>query len=421
MTARPSHLRGAIDAAAAALDGGLRTIAGVHTAIARKPFAALRLVPGIGEASEPVRLVHDGVTALVYGGISGALALAGGAARLAAVSAPADSEPPAASLAGTAVAALNGFAGDRLEREGNPLAAMMSLRHRGRLLAPRREALAAVFPAASPRVVLFVHGLACNETAWWRHAGRHYGDPDVSYGSRLDRDLGFTALYLRYNSGLPIAENGRRLAQLLDEAVAEWPVPVAELVLVGHSMGGLVLRGAARHGAARPWVRCVRHVFYLGSPHRGAPLEKGANAVAWLLACFEVTRPFAEVLNGRSRGIKDLRYGTLRDEDWQGAEALPDDRTADVPLLEGANHHFIAATVTRDRRHPLGIAAGDLLVRPASAFGCARQAQFPLAHTRHFGAMTHLDLLNHPDVYEQLRHALSDVDPALEGSAPGEP
>ena len=409
MTKGPATLRGTVDAAAAALDGGLRTIAGMHMAIARKPFAALRRAPVVGTAAEPVRVVHDGVTALVYAGLSTGLALLAGAGRLAAAAAPIADEPPAGSPAALAVAALNGFAGDRLERDANPLAAGTTLRHRGRPVAPRREALAAAYPAAASRVAVFVHGLACNEALWWRHAERHYGDAGVSYGTRLERELGVSSLYVRYNTGLPIAENGRRLAGLLDALVAEWPVPVEELVLVGHSMGGLVLRSAAHHAGEAAWTSRARHAFYLGSPHRGAPLEKAANAAAWALGLSDVTRPLAAALNARSRGVKDLRFGALRDEDWMGADvdALLDDRTADLPLLAGANHYFIAATLTRDRAHPLGVAVGDLLVRSASAFGRPHHVEFPLAHASHFGAMSHLDLLNHPDVYEQIRRALS--------------
>jgi hypothetical protein len=409
MSRAPSPLRGAVDVAAAALAVGVRTVADVHRAIARKPFAALRLAPGVGTASKPVRLVHDGVTGLVYAGLSGGVALFAGAARLAAAVAPAPAEPRAASAAGLAVAALNGFAGDRLARDGNPLTTAMGLRHHGRPLPPRREALAAAFPAAAPRLAVFVHGLACNEALWWRHAERHYGDAGVSYGTRLERELGFTALYVRYNSGLPIAANGRALAELLDAVVAEWPVPVEELVLVGHSMGGLVLRSAMHHAAAdTAWVARLRHAFYLGSPHRGAPLEKAANVAAWLLGWSDVTRPLAAAVNRRSRGIKDLRFGALRDEDWQGADvdALLDDRTEDLPLPPGANHHFIAATLSRDRHHPLAVAVGDLLVRPASALGRRRHTRVPLAHPRHLGAMTHLALLNHPAVYDQIHRAL---------------
>jgi pimeloyl-ACP methyl ester carboxylesterase len=402
-----SRSRGAVDAAAAAVGGGLATVRDVHLAVARKPFAALRPLPAVGQVSETVRAVHDGVTELVYAAIGGALELAGDAARIATAALPEDRERRSSAWGELATAALNGWAGDRLERDQNPLAGGMDLRREGMPLAVERAALSAAFPAAAPRIVVFVHGLASTETLWWLHAERHYGDARVSHGVRLERELGYTPLYVRYNTGLPIAENGRRLTLLLDRLLDEWPLPVEEVVLVGHSMGGLVVRAAAQHGAA--WTRRARHLFYLGSPHRGAPLEKATNVAAWLLALSDATRPFAEVLNGRSRGIKDLRFGAVRDEDWDGGDvdALLDDRSADLPLLEGANHYFLAATVTRDRRHPLGMAIGDLLVRPASAIGRARHVRFPLARRSHVGAVTHLELLNHPAVYEQIRDALT--------------
>ncbi len=406
-----TRLQGAIDVATAALGGSLATIEGVHTAVARKPFSVLRFVPAVGEVSEVVRVVHDGITSLVYGGIRTAIAASGGAARLAATIASADDvEPQAGSLSDLAVAALNGVAGERLDREGNPLASRMTLRHSGRALAVERETLAATFATPSPRLAVFVHGLACNETMWQLHAERYYQDRHTTYGTRLQSDLGYTPLYVRYNTGLHISENGRRLAQLLDRLVAEWPVPVTELLLVGHIMGGLVLRSATHYGATLDWVRHVRHLFFLGSPHLGAPLEKAANVAGWLLGLVDVTRPFAAVLNGRSVGIKDLRFGSLRDEDWQGVDldALLANRTGDVPLLADAAHYFIAATVTRDRHHPLGVAVGDLLVRVASAFGRGRlrRIQFPLENGRHFGPMNHFQLLNHPGVYEQMRRWL---------------
>jgi pimeloyl-ACP methyl ester carboxylesterase len=207
-----------------------------------------------------------------------------------------------------------------------------------------------------------------------------------------------------------ISENGRRLAGRLQQLVGEWPVPVDEVVLVGHSMGGLVIRSAMHYGRDLDWTRRGRHAFYLGSPHLGALLEKAANAAAWLLERFEITRPLGAVVNRRSVGIKDLRFGSIRDEDWQGIDldALRRDTTSDVPLLEDATHYFIAATATRNRRHPLGIAVGDLLVRESSALarGRVRRIRFPLENGRHFGPMHHLELLNHPNVYEQMRRWL---------------
>ena len=409
-----TRLQAAIQVVTTALGDGVAAIADVHGAIARKPFAALRVPPVVRDVAEGVRVLHDGVTALVYNGVRAAVAVAGGAARYAArLAASGDAEPRPGSAADLAITALNGFAGDRLAHAGNPLATTMTLRRRGRTIPVARASLAQAFPAASPRVALFVHGLACNETFWQLHAERYYGKRDTSYGSRLEHDLGYTALYVRYNSGLHISDNGRRLAQLIEQVVAEWPVAVDEVVVVGHSMGGLVARSACHYGheAGLDFIPRVRHLFFLGSPHHGAPLEKAANVAGWLLGRLDVTRPFAAMLNRRSAGVKDLRFGALRDEDWRGVDldALLAGRTGGVPFLPGANHYFIAATVTRDRRHPLGIAVGDLLVRAASASGSRylRPIRFPLRHGQHFGAMNHFELLNHPDVYAQMHRWLS--------------
>ena len=403
-------LHGVVDVATAALCGGLSTIEDMHAAIARKPFALLRLAPAVNEVSQVVRLVHDGVSSFVYASLRAAVTAGGSAARAAATLA-ADTEPeitPGAA-AGMAVAALNGFAGDRLVRDGNPLATTMGLRYRGRHVTPQRAALADAYRKASPRLAVFVHGLALDESCWRLYSEPHYRKRHVTYGSRLQADFSYTPLYVRYNSGLHISENGRQLARLLEQVVSQWPVPVEELLVIGHSMGGLVSRSAGHYGrqSGHAWARSVRHMVFLGSPHRGAPLEKVANVAGWALGLVDITRPFAAVLNGRSAGVKDLRFGSLCDEDWEGVDldALLVNCTGDIPLLDGANHYFVAATLTRDPRHPLGRVVGDLLVREPSASGrdLLHRIQFPLAADRHFGPMTHFGLLNHPDVYEQMR------------------
>jgi pimeloyl-ACP methyl ester carboxylesterase len=216
-------------------------------------------------------------------------------------------------------------------------------------------------------------------------------------------------VYIRYNTGLHIAENGRTLAGFLQRICTEWPAGIDELTLIGHSMGGLIIRSACHYGrqADLDWTRPVRHVVFLGSPHLGAPLEKAVNIAAWCLGLSDITRPLAVAANRRSAGIKDLRFGSLRDDDWQtdDVDAFLSGRSGDVPPLEGTSHYFVAATVTRNPRHPFGSVVGDLLVREASASGRGRvrHAQFPLGTGRHFGPMNHLELLNHPDLYDQMR------------------
>jgi pimeloyl-ACP methyl ester carboxylesterase len=190
------------------------------------------------------------------------------------------------------------------------------------------------FPEATGRIAVFVHGWCMTEGSWWRSP--RDGESRRPYGARLRSDLGFTPVYLRYNTGLHISDNGKALAAVVDQLQALWPVPVEEIALVGHSMGGLVVRSACHYGTQQQhgWPDAVRHVVCLGSPHLGADLEKGVNAASWALAQLPETQALASFLNARSSGTKDLRYGALLDEDW--SECDPDeflrDRCHEVPF-----------------------------------------------------------------------------------------
>src|SRR5919197_531313 len=172
------------------------------------------------------------------------------------------------------IAALNGLIGDRLERSRSDLHQPTSLRMHGEPAALDAQSLTAAFPNATARLVVFLHGLMGTEFYWdWGARGAH-----DNYGERLSSDLGYTPLYLRYNSGLHISENGRSVAALLEDLVEGWPVELQEIALIGHSMGGLVARSACCQGSesGRRWTGLVRHVVSLGTPHLGAPLEQGA-------------------------------------------------------------------------------------------------------------------------------------------------
>jgi pimeloyl-ACP methyl ester carboxylesterase len=278
---------------------------------------------------------------------------------------------PERSVPPSPLAILNGLRGDALEP---PLAIPMTLRASGEPM---------------PRLAVFVHGLFETEHAW-----RYGGGP--TYGERLE---GFTPIWVRYNSGLHISENGRTLAAELEELVASWPVEVEQIALVGHSMGGLVARSACHVGG--DWARHVTHVVSLGSPHTGAPLESAVHYAAAALGAVPETRPFSGFLRRRSAGIRDLRRGSLVDEDWRDRDpdALRAAACREVPLLDGATHCFVAATVTREARHPVARVIGDWLVLEASASHRAQE-------TLHVGGTHHLALLNHPTVYEWLSRAL---------------
>ncbi|MDJ0879121.1 MAG: hypothetical protein QNI86_10950 [Halieaceae bacterium] len=304
-----------------------------------------------------------------------------------------------------AVSALNGAIGDYLEAEGNPLALPMTLRHDGRELV--LDAPDMPRSLASPRLVVFMHGLGLSELSWQ--------SPAAGIGNAMEEELGLCPLYLRYNTGRHISTNGQQLAELLNELCSRWPVPVESLSLVGHSMGGLVIRSACWYAeqAKMAWVSDLQRVVCLGSPHHGAPLEKAGHALDLALQRI----PYAEPLlfgKQRSAGIKDLRHGNLLDEDWLGRDPdapLPDNRVP-VPLLPGVDYFFAAAAVGESRRDVSSTILGDLLVRLDSASGVhkdtLRSLNIDPERFRVFFRKHHFDLLSDLQVMQQLLDWLGD-------------
>jgi len=69
----------------------------------------------------------------------------------------------------------------------------------------------------------------------------------------------------------------------------------------------------------------------------------------------------------------------------------------------------LAATVPRDPDHPLGRLLGDLVVRLPSASGEAHEParRIRCSSVAVFSGMNHLDIANHPDVYEALRDLMA--------------
>lgn len=181
---------------------------------------------------------------------------------------------------------------------------------------------------------------------------------------------------------------------------------MAEIALIGHSMGGLVARSACHQGeaAGQTWVRPLRHVIGLGVPHLGAPLEQATNVATHALARVAELKPLATALNRRSAGIKDLRFGYCAEDDWRDQEPdsyLVNTRT-EMPFLPTATYYYVGATLARDPETRWGRWAGDMLVRLDSASG-KDHLPFAVDKGAHFGGMTHLHLLNHPAVYARLR------------------
>lgn len=385
----------------------------MHVAIATRMFdAAAR---GLGPLVAPFRAIHLGLATATYravhlGVTAGVKATSwlGAAARPSGGPSVTDS-PRGSQLVGV----INGIVGDRMEHEGNALALPLTLRHNGRDLPTTAAGLADAHARATSRVAVFVPGLCETEAAWHYRADEWYPNDPPTHGDRLRRDLGLTPLWVRYNTGRRVSANGADLDRLLGDLVAHWPVPVRQIDLVGYSMGGLIVRSAVHQAADRhaAWANRVGHVVGLGTPYHGAPLEKFANSTTHALGMVDDTRPIATLLNRRSVGIKDLRYGNVAEDDWRDwdPDALLHDTRTDVGLIDGIDYHVIAATIRPGR---VGHLLGDLMVRIPSATGRGRRA-LPFQRQIELAGMHHLALLNHPVVYDHLRDALAAPRSAL--------
>ena len=410
---RPEEIAALGELAGEAAAGVTRQIHELHSGIAGRVWRH------VGPAALPVKFAHDQIARGAYGAAS---ELTRTVIRAGALAASRARAPDAPSIEGTpagriGVSALNGAFGDTLARRGNALALTMTVRRCNHDVELTPAGLQRAYPNAQSRLAVFVHGLGETDEAWKLGGNRH-----VPYGHRMEIELGYTPIYVRYNTGRHISHNGRDLADLLERLVAEWPTPVHEVVLIGHSMGGLVARSACHYGAESASLAKVRHVFTLGTPHRGAPLEQAANAAGAALARLPETRPIAWALNIRSAGIKDMRYGYLVDECWrdQDCDAFLRDTSREVPFLPTARHYFICATLSREADAVVGRIIGDLLVLQPSAWAQAARGErlrFPIEHYHHLGGASHFDLLGHPAIYAQMRRCLQSQ-PALPAPSP---
>lgn len=299
----------------------------------------------------------------------------------------------------TLLAVLNGVVGDHLAATDNPLAIPMQIRHDGQQLDLDRPALAARFGPQHDRLLILLHGLCMDDLAWSREGHDH--------GAALARDLGVTPLYLRYNSGRSIAENGRAFAALLNELVRAWPVPIRELTIVGHSMGGLLARSACHYASAddHAWLPALKHVVFLGTPHHGAPLERAGSLVDRALGISPYTAPIARLGLIRSAAVQDLRYGTILDEH----ERIR--RSPRVPLPDGVASFAVAATKQTQPGAALADLPGDGLVPVHSALAQhrdrSRSLSIPDAHRHVCNGLNHFDLLSSRAVYERIVSWLS--------------
>lgn len=375
-------------------------------------------IPGMsmpGQDSKPA-----GATALIYKNIKAVTALAGGGidGLLAQVSpllskSTTTETDSAAGLAknisferAAILSALNGVLGDYLVVTNNPMSIAMRFRRNGQSLKLNSAALKDSIQPVKGKLLVLVHGLCMNDLQWNRKGHDH--------GTALAQDLGYSTVYLRYNTGQHISSNGRAFSALLEVLVKLWPVALDDMVIIGHSMGGLVSRSAVHYAkqADHQWVNKLRKMIFLGSPHHGAPLERGGNWIDTILGYTPYTAPLARLGKIRSSGITDLRYGNVIDEHWQGRDRFERSQDSRIPvsLPKKVQCFSIAGTTGNkvgDLRDQL---LGDGLVQVNSALGIHKEPNlcldFPEDRQWIAYGVNHMDLLNHPEVYARIKQWL---------------
>lgn len=398
--AKPTHLRttdlrAAAQLATQATLGVTRIVEGVHQSVLRTLGAPGGATPG----------TTRGITGLVYRSITGVTRTVGrqidrALAQLEPALGTMEEGPPPSPERAAVLAALNGVIGDRLAADGSPLATAMALVPRG----PQR---------ASGRTLLLMHGLCMHDLQW---QARTPQGKVVDHGQTLGEALGLNTLYLRYNTGLHVSQNGRALALLLEQHVAAQAQPIAALQIVGHSMGGLVARSAVHYAteAGMRWPSLLTHLVFLGTPHHGAPLEQAGHGVELLLGSNRFSAPFIALARLRSNGITDLRHGHVLDDHWQQAadgKGAGRVRRAALPLPAGVACFTVAATLAGARGTAAQRLLGDGLVPLNSALGLHASAarRLAFASDRQYIAYRtgHLQLLASEAVVAQVRHWLA--------------
>lgn len=390
----PSDLHGLSLLAADGVVGVSRLVEQLHHTIAR-------VSPPVGSAADAAT---RGITGLVYRSVRAIAGLAGSGAGVT-LGRFAPRVPIGRWRRDELLSVLNGVLGDHLESRGNPLAIDMRLIFDGVALDLESELPELLAQGAGRKLLVSLHGLCMSESRWAPP------DRNGSLPEALARMHGYTPVYLRYNSGRHISTNGAELASKLARLVKIWPQPVEQIVLLGHSMGGLVARSACHHGVVdgSGWVEALSAIVALGSPHHGAPLERIGDRFDRLLGISPYSAPFARLGRLRSAGITDLRHGNLCREDWQDRDRFEsaEDCRRPVELPAHVRLCLVAATLDQRTDSLRSRTIGDGLVPVPSALGQHARPELNLpARPEHqfvIGRSNHVGLIHHRRVLRQIR------------------
>ncbi len=305
------------------------------------------------------------------------------------------------------ISVCNGIIGDYLAEQNNPLAINMGFRKNGQLLS--NNEVKDILNNSNGKILILIHGLCMNDLHWQRQNHNH--------GEALAKDLGFITLYLHYNSGKHVSENGKQLSELLQQLFDN----KNQITFLTHSMGGLVARSACYYAEKnkQQWLQQLNSMIFLGTPHHGALLEKTGNWLNILLKTSPYTAPFTKITNIRSCGITDLRYGNICAEDWQNQARFDEkishiaDKRQIIPLPKNVQCYAVASSSSKkDDSIIQDNIIGDGLVTINSALGIhsekKRNLNFPKQNIWIGRNINHNQLLSSTQVYKTLQKWLKN-------------
>jgi pimeloyl-ACP methyl ester carboxylesterase len=262
----------------------------------------------------------------------------------------------------------------------------------GQVTRDTSSALRFVVPYQAGKVpVVFVHGMFGSPGNWSAAIRKLSDDPDV-------RDH-FQFLTFSYESLRPIPDSGLRLSEALNEARRSVDPRARDrsfdqVVLIGHSLGGLVVKAASHapdpariplDSQSVPSERLaarVSRVVFIATPHRGSPVDQGAARCAglWL----------ARTLGASSQG-EGARASSVVQLTWDNPLLLELERARRAQSLP---FHSIIAAVG----DPSADGATDGLVPvPSARLRGARSEMVVRAH--------HM-CIQHSDVIREVRRIL---------------
>jgi hypothetical protein len=308
---------------------------------------------------------------------------------------------------------INGLHGDSMDEKGHQALVKMSFRYKSRDIEISQIKDYINLSENKGKLIILIHGLMNDDNIW------HSNPEDLiqRMGSFLEKQNKANILYLRYNTGRHISQNGQDFSLLIQNLLDFYRKDITEIVIMAHSMGGLVTRSACYYAGKldHNWISILKKVFLIGVPNEGSYVARIAHMTQYFMRKIDPTDndKVAKFFEIRSNGIKDLSFGFLIDEDWQNTDYENKKVVKATKILPLKNvEYFLIAGIVSDEKSKKKIFNffGDGLVEKKSALSNLfkeNEMQSGLVNFKLFENENHLALLESKEVHEYVTNCLN--------------